>query len=93
MNFNVYLILTKRNKRYITYVGYTKDIKKRLILHNKSKGAKFTRGNYWKVIYKKKYLTKQLAMKAEYKLKKNFKLRNSLKQKYLNNENCSITSL
>ena len=83
MNFDVYIILAKRNKRYITYVGYTKNIKKRLILHNNSKGAKFTRGNYWKVIYKKKYLTKSLAMKAEYKLKKNYKLRNLLKLKFI----------
>ena len=92
MSYYVYLIISKGSNRYTSYVGYTKNLKKRLSLHNKSKGAKFTRGNYWKVIYKKKYLTKKLAMKAEYKLKKNFKLRNSLKQKYLKNENCSITS-
>ena len=38
---------------------YTKkrseDIEKRLILHNSSKGAKFTKGNYWKIIYQKKW--------------------------------------
>ena len=49
--------------RPITYVGYTKDIKKRLELHNKSKGAKFTRGRNWKIIYKKSYKNKSIAMK------------------------------
>ena len=93
MKFDVYLILTRRNNRYITYVGYAKNIKKRLILHNNSKGAKFTRGNYWKLIYKKNYLTKSLAMKAEYKLKKNYKFRNFLKKKYLKNEDCSFTTI
>ena len=94
MNFIVYLIITKRLSRYITYVGYAKDLKKRLILHNKSKGAKFTRGNKWKLIYKKSYSSKALAMSEEYKLKKNYKYRNRLKKKYLNKyENSNITTL
>ena len=94
MNFNVYLIIAKRSNRYITYVGYAKDLKKRLILHNNSKGAKFTRGNKWKLIYKKKYSSKTLAMKEEYKLKKNYKYRNHLKRNYLiKYENSYITSL
>ena len=44
MHFYVYMILTKINDKYLTYVGYTKDLKKRLTLHNTSKGAKFTKG-------------------------------------------------
>ena len=47
----VYLIVTKNKNRTISYVGYTKDINKRLKLHNKSKGAKFTRGRKWKLAY------------------------------------------
>ena len=54
-------------------------IKKRINLHNKSKGAKFTRGKKWKLSYYKKYDNKILAMKEEYKLKKNYKLRNKIK--------------
>ena len=76
----VYLIVTKNKNRTISYVGYTKDINKRLKLHNKSKGAKFTRGRKWKLAYYKKYDNKILAMKEEYKLKKNFKLRNKIKK-------------
>jgi putative endonuclease len=64
-------------------VGYTKDLKKRVLLHNNSKGAKFTRGKFWILIYKKKYKTKSIAMIEEYKLKKNYKKRNLIKSNYL----------
>ena len=76
----VYLIVTKNKNRTISYVGYTKDIDKRLKLHNKSKGAKFTRGRKWKLAYYKRYNNKNLAMKEEYKLKKNYKLRSKIKK-------------
>ncbi|MDC2970850.1 GIY-YIG nuclease family protein [Candidatus Pelagibacter sp.] len=78
----VYLIVTKRNNKLISYVGYTNNLFKRIKLHNSGKGAKFTRGNYWKLVYKKKYKTKSLAMKKEYLLKKNLKLRNEIKLNY-----------
>ncbi len=76
----VYLLVTKIKNKTISYVGYAKDIKKRLKLHNNSKGAKFTRGRKWKLAYYKKYDNKILAMKEEYKLKKNYKLRNKIKR-------------
>ena len=76
----VYLLVTKNKNRTISYVGYTKDVNKRLKLHNKSKGAKFTRGRKWKLAYYKKYDNKNLAMKEEYKLKKNYKLRSKIKK-------------
>ena len=83
MKYFVYLIITKRINKIISYVGYTNNLKKRLNLHNASKGAKFTKGNKWILIYKKSYLSKSLAMKEEYKLKKNFKFRTKLKSNYL----------
>ena len=52
-----------------TYVGYTKDLNKRILLHNLNKGAKFTKGNKWKVIYKKRFILKSKAMSYEYVLK------------------------
>ena len=58
MRFHVYLIMAKTRNKYISYVGYTKDINKRILLHNSSKGAKFTKGNKWFVIYKKSYTSK-----------------------------------
>ena len=83
MTFYVYMILTKINDKYLTYVGYTKDLKKRLTLHNTSKGAKFTKGKKWKIIYSKKFNTKSKAMREEHLLKKNFKKRNSIKLKFI----------
>ena len=79
----VYLLVSKNKNRTISYVGYTNNINKRLKLHNSSKGAKFTRGRKWKLVYYKKYDNKNLAMKEEYKLKKNYKLRNKIKMKVL----------
>ncbi len=93
MIFYVYIIISKKINKHITYVGYTKNIEKRLKLHNSSKGAKFTKGNKWYLIYKKSYSSKVVAMKEEYKLKKNYKLRYEIKKKYLLNENINITSI
>ena len=83
MKFFVYLLINIIKNRATTYVGYTNDLNKRLALHNSSKGAKFTKGRKWTLIYKKCYKTKSLAMKNEYLLKKNFKKRNLIKKKFL----------
>ena len=77
------MLITVDQKRIYSYVGYTNDLLKRLRLHNSSKGAKYTRGKKWTIIYKKKYKTKSLAMKEEYRLKKDVKLRSLIKNKYL----------
>jgi putative endonuclease len=69
------------SKKSITYVGYTKDLKKRISLHNSGKGAKFTRGRKWKLIYKEKFLSKNKAISREYYIKKNRILRNQIKNK------------
>ena len=80
--------ITEDNKRY-DFVkkdwGYygTPSINKRLKLHNSSKGAKFTKGRKWTLIYKKCYKSKSIAMKNEYLLKKNYKQRLIIKKKFL----------
>ena len=76
----VYLLVSKNKNRTISYVGYTNNVNKRIKQHNISKGAKFTRGRKWKLAYYKRYDNKILAMKEEYKLKKNYKLRNKIKK-------------
>ena len=82
MSYFVYLLVSNlKNNKKISYVGYTNNLKKRLNLHNSGKGAKFTRGKKWKLVYYKKYDSKTTAMKSEYKLKKNYKLRNLIKKK------------
>ena len=80
MTFYVYLIVAEINRKYVSYVGYTNNLKKRLKFHNSSKGAKFTRGKKWKMIYFKNYKSKKIAMSEEYKLKKNYNLRKKIKQ-------------
>ena len=80
MAYFVYVISTNTNSKLVTYVGYTNNLKKRLNLHNKGKGAKFTRGRRWKVIYSEKYATKSEAKSREYYIKKNREFRNSIKK-------------
>jgi|TARA_B110000027_G_scaffold37926_1_gene41920 putative endonuclease len=58
-----------------TYVGYTNNLKLRLIKHNNNKGAKSTKGYQWIIIYKKRFKTRSEAMSNEYLLKKNRKKR------------------
>ena len=88
MNFYVYLICTKNNDNsLISYVGYTNNIKKRINLHNTSKGAKFTRGRKWSLIYKKRFKNKVEAMKYEYILKNDYSLRKRLKKKFKDEQN------
>ena len=82
MSYCVYMLkcITSAKKR--TYVGYTNDIKNRLKNHNNNKGAKFTKGNKWKVIFKKKFLTKTKAMSYEYILKHDKKKRLEIYNNY-----------
>ena len=80
--YYVYMLISKDNFKH-TYVGYTNNLIKRIKLHNSGKGAKFTRGRSWKIIYKKKYNKKSEALKEEFNLKKNYKLRKKIKAKSL----------
>ena len=79
MNYFVYM-LKSLGKDPVTYVGYTNDLKKRINLHNNNKGAKFTRGRKWKLIYKEKLNSKKEAISREYYIKKNRVLRNKIKE-------------
>ena len=82
MKYFVYLIISKNKQKHLSYVGYTNNLRKRLSKHNASKGAKFTRGRKWILAYSMSYDSKSKAMKEEYKLKKNYKLRNKLKSSF-----------
>ena len=87
MGYYVYM-LKSIEKKPITYVGYTKNLKKRLDLHNSGKGAKFTRGRLWKLIYKEQFKSKNKAISREYYIKNTRSLRNKIK-----NENFNIITL
>ena len=75
-----YVYILKTLDEYInkTYVGYTTNVISRLKKHNSSKGAKATRGYKWKIIYKKRFLSKSKALSFEYNLKKDRKKRLSI---------------
>tara|TARA_B100001105_G_C21957366_1_gene259198 strand:+ start:225 stop:500 length:276 start_codon:yes stop_codon:yes gene_type:complete len=83
MQYCVYVLISNNNNKSITYVGYTKNIKNRLSLHNISRGAKFTKGRKWIVLHKEIYDSKSKAMSREYKLKKDKKFRNFLKERFM----------
>ena len=75
-----YVYILKTIDGYITktYVGYSTNVVARLKKHNSSKGAKSTKGYKWKIIYKKRFLSKSKALSFEYKLKKDRKKRLSI---------------
>ena len=73
-----------KSRKPVTYVGYTNNLKKRIDLHNNSKGAKFTKGRKWKLIYKEKFSSKKEAISREYYIKNNRTLRNKIKNENLN---------
>ena len=79
MSYCVYM-LKSTGQKSITYVGYTSDLKKRIKLHNIGKGAKFTSGRKWKLIYKEKFNSKKEAISREYYIKKNRIFRNQIKK-------------
>ena len=80
--FYTYVLKTLKGKA-ITYVGYTNNLKKRIKLHNSNKGAKFTRGRKWKLIYKEKFNSKKMAISGENYIKKNRNLRNQIKSNFV----------
>ena len=90
MAFYVYMLKSVSPGKIKSYVGYTNNINNRLLKHNSNKGAKSTKGYKWIVIYSKKFTSKSAAMSFEYKFKKNYRLRNTLKNKF-NEKNKNIT--
>ena len=70
----------ENKKRYYTYIlrcsdgtyytGYTDHLERRVKVHNKGKGAKYTRGRLpVELMYYEEFETKAEAMKREWKLK------------------------
>ncbi|ALC83253.1 MULTISPECIES: GIY-YIG nuclease family protein [Bacillus] len=63
------------------YAGYTNDLDKRLKVHNKGKGAKYTRARLpVSLVHSEAYPTKQEAMQMEYHFKT---LSRKKKERYL----------
>ena len=73
-------MLKSKGIKPVTYIGYTNNLTKRINLHNSGKGAKFTRGRKWILIYKEKFESKNEAISREYYIKKNRYLRKKIKK-------------
>jgi putative endonuclease len=65
----VYVLLSRKTPRR-TYVGWTLDLERRVEQHNGGKGAKFTRGGKWQLIYAERHRTRNGAMRREVFLKR-----------------------
>ena len=81
MPYCVYMLKCISSAKKRTYVGYTNHLTNRINKHNSDKGAKYTKGNKWEVIYAKKFSTKSKAMSYEYALKHDKKRRNIIYNK------------
>ena len=81
----VYILKTLDGYLKKTYVGYSTDVNLRLKKHNSSKGAKATKGYKWKIIYKKRFMSKSEALSFEYLLKKDRKKRSSILKRIKSN--------
>ena len=78
MSYYVYMLKSTGNKP-VTYVGYTNNLRRRIAQHNSGKGAKFTRGRTWRLIYKENFKSKSKAISREYYIKNNRTLRVEIK--------------
>ncbi len=58
-----------------TYIGWTSDPDRRLQQHNQGKGARFTRGRQWLLLYVECHDSRSAAMRREIQLKKDRKFR------------------
>ena len=82
MTYFVYMLVSISKNKKKTYVGYTNNLKNRLLKHNSNKGAKSTKGYKWRIIFKKRFLSKNKAMSYEYKLKKDRRNRSTILENF-----------
>jgi putative endonuclease len=76
----VYVLGSRGKDRHLTYVGWTTDIARRLMLHNAGKGARSTRGRVWLLLHWERFASRRAAMSREWHLKRDRKFRKALAQ-------------
>jgi putative endonuclease len=74
----VYVLGCQTKDRYLTYVGWTTDVDRRLGQHNTGSGARSTRGRVWMLLHMEKFRTRRQAMSREWYLKRDRKFRKAL---------------
>jgi len=81
INF-VYVLGSDDGRRFLTYVGWTNDLARRLARHNAGTGARSTRGRCWIVLHVETFPTRQQAMSREWHLKRDRAFRRQLVQRH-----------
>jgi putative endonuclease len=77
----VYVLGCSHKGRYLTYVGWTTDLARRLAQHNAGKGARTTKGRAWVLLHSESFATRAEAMRREWHLKRDRKFRKLLADK------------
>ena len=62
----VYVLGCRTKDRYLTYVGWTTDVERRLTQHNAGTGARTTRGRAWVLLHTERLRTRRQAMSREW---------------------------
>ena len=74
----VYVLGCRSKDRYLTYVGWTTAVERRLLQHNAGSGARSTRGRAWVLLHTERFRTRRQAMSREWYLKRDRKFRKLL---------------
>ena len=67
MQYQVYIIQSLLDNSY--YIGYTRNLEKRIFQHNHDKTGYTSRKAPWNLVYSESFETKTLAIKREHFLK------------------------
>ncbi|HEY0328604.1 MAG TPA: GIY-YIG nuclease family protein [Rhodopseudomonas sp.] len=81
----VYVLGCCSGGRYLTYVGWTLDLDRRLAQHNAGSGARSTRGRSWVLLHSERYASRSEAMSREWHLKRDRGFRKRLAQAAVSN--------
>lgn len=74
----VYVLGCAAPHGFLTYVGWTNDLDRRLAMHNAGTGAKSTKGRVWTMLYAERLPSRRAAMSREWHLKRDRVLRRRL---------------
>jgi len=66
------------------YIGYTADLRRRLIEHNSPQNTGYTRNKKWRVIYYEAFLSEKDARRRERRLKQDGRARYQLMKRLSN---------
>jgi putative endonuclease len=80
MRCYTYILGSTGKGGYRTYVGWTKDLDRRIAQHNSGTGARSTRGRVWVLLYSEPHKNPRKAMSREWHLKRDRRFRKRLVQ-------------